>query len=234
MLLANDAESDGVVNPGMEEELVEYYQSYSQSQTEGETSTAEIMEENEKAEILKSDLKVRHKRRKRDLSKLVSPKDDLTGELKTVKLDSRKKIEETELEASLAGVTDALEESSAPFEETTVTQPQEVLNETATLPTTIDETTSEVLADIVPSLEIPKDDEDAETEKPVAPDRRRSTIRERMKIRLAKAKEEEEAEFERQERVARKKSLKTKETRFEEAGAYNYTFMYLKAIRSIR
>ena len=33
------------------------------------------------------------------LSKLTTPKDDVTGELKTVKLDSRKKLEETEQEA---------------------------------------------------------------------------------------------------------------------------------------
>ncbi|XP_013080825.2 coiled-coil and C2 domain-containing protein 2A-like isoform X2 [Biomphalaria glabrata] len=217
-LLDNDQEADGLVNPSMEEELVEYYQSFSQSQTEGETSAAEMLEENEKAEVLKSDLKTRHKRRKRDLSKLVSPKEDISSELKTVKLDSHKKIEETELETLNAGVTDTVTEQTTPLEETTVIQTQEILDELVARASALDQTKTQELEETLTTLDIPKeeDKEEEEQEKPVATDRKRSTIRERMKLRLAKAKEEEEEEFERQERVARKKSLKTKETRFEE------------------
>ena len=36
------------------------------------------------------------------LNKLISPKDDITGELKTAKKDSKKKVEETEHEDELA------------------------------------------------------------------------------------------------------------------------------------
>ncbi|CAL1540858.1 unnamed protein product [Lymnaea stagnalis] len=224
-LLEDGHESDGVSNPSLDEDVVDQYHAFSQSQTEGETSTAEMMEENEKAKVLEGELKTRHKRRKRDLSKLVSPKDDLTGELKTVKLDSRKKIEETEQEDELAealaavvGAASVITEGSLPAEdETTILIPLDSAVQGETIePATQGDTMETVPDETVTTLETSAiKEEEAETEEKPATDRRRSTIRERMKIRLAKAKEEEEVELEKQERSERKKTLR-KETRFEE------------------
>ncbi|XP_059159082.1 coiled-coil and C2 domain-containing protein 2A-like isoform X2 [Physella acuta] len=216
-LIDADHDVDGVSNPTLDEELEKHYEKFSQSQTEGETSTAE-MEENAKAEMLKGELKTRHRRRKRELSKLVTPKDDLTGQMKTVKLQSLKKLEdterETELSDALAGTSALSTETSPLQDETTEIMPLEDIPTLATDAVSTSPTPLLPQEEVVSTLERETSIKVEEEERP-ATDRKRTTIREKMKLRLAKAKEEEEAEIEKLERDERKKTLK-KETRFEE------------------
>ncbi|CAG5129646.1 unnamed protein product, partial [Candidula unifasciata] len=206
MLLSKEVEKDGVSNPTLDEDIATHYQAFSQSQTEGETSTAEVMEENEQAVVLEGELKSRHRRRRRELSKLVSPKDDVSGQLKTMKLDSRKKVEETEQEDELlkalaeTGVAAAAGET---FSAGTMAEPFQAEE---------DQVTSVVLEGEPAS----PSQKEVEENKPIT-EVLRSTIRERLKSRLAKAKEEAATELEQEERDERKRTLRgKKEPRFEE------------------
>lgn len=234
-LLEDEEQGIGIANPSLDQETEGYYQAFSQSQTEGETSAAEIIEENERAQVLKGELKTRHRRRRRELNKLTTPKDDVTGELKTVKLDSRKKLEETEQEAE--ELAKALEDARIAAD--TSVQGMGAGDAELALPSPPRE--KEIQEEIVPAqLSPPRSPAPPKSPEPVtAPteeatpqptlertsskdegettDRRRSTMRERMKSRLAKAKEEAETEIEKQERDERKRTLKgKKEIKFEE------------------
>ncbi|RUS72243.1 hypothetical protein EGW08_019997 [Elysia chlorotica] len=236
-LIEDEEQGTGVSNPTLDDETETYYQAFSQSQTEGETSAAEMIEENERAQVLKGELKSRHRRRRRELSKLTTPKDDVTGELKTVKMDSRKKLEETEQEADelakalddarvaadtsvlAAGAGDVEPALPSPARDKDVQEEEKVAAPVSPpqspAPPKSPEPAEAVVAEETapaPTLERTTSKDEGEIT-----DRRRSTMRERMKSRLAKAKEEAETEIEKQERDERKRTLKgKKETRFEE------------------
>ncbi|XP_067678650.1 coiled-coil and C2 domain-containing protein 2A-like [Haliotis asinina] len=232
LLSGKDGEEEGLVNPGIDSDTEAAYQAF--SQTEGESSAAELSarEEVEQAHTLVKDVKTRHKRRQKELSQLVTPKDDVSGELKTMKMKSRKKIEEeTAKEEELAAAIAAAEaEESA--REAEVSQPLET--EDGTVPMPAEEEVTEAIKpeeETIPTGEVSIPDTTVETAPPDTGDipkatattestettktPRGSSLRAKMKKRLEKAREQAEDELreEAREERARQRDLRQEKAR---------------------
>ncbi|XP_046545533.1 LOW QUALITY PROTEIN: coiled-coil and C2 domain-containing protein 2A-like [Haliotis rubra] len=218
--------------PGIDSDTEAAYQAF--SQTEGESSAAELSarEEVEQAHSLVKDVKTRHKRRQKELSQLVTPKDDVSGELKTMKMKSRKKIEEeTAREEELAAAIAAAEaEESA--REAEVSQPLET--EDGTIPMPAEEEVTETIKpeeETIPTGEVSIPDTTVETAPPDTGDipkatettestettktPRGSSLRAKMKKRLEKAREQAEDELreEAREERARQRDIRQEKAR---------------------
>ncbi|KAL8612721.1 hypothetical protein ACOMHN_025372 [Nucella lapillus] len=226
-LLEEGEDVEGVSNPSMDSETEAAYQTF--SQTEGESSAAELAEEAADAEHLVKDLKTRRRQRRKALSKLTSPKDDVVGELKTMRSTSRQRVEDTiREEAALSAdeatmLTAATEDgiSALPPEEVEPTPPTEgeiTATEMPSLETDTERFTEppesarsvkEEVKEEVPSAPTPA----AEEEAPKTSLRKGGSLRERMQQRLAKAKEEAEGEIEKEARDERdrQRSLRSKQ-----------------------
>ncbi|XP_069126927.1 coiled-coil and C2 domain-containing protein 2A-like isoform X2 [Argopecten irradians] len=146
-------EADGIANPILTGEESDTGLVYSG----GETSGGETAEDIEEAENLAQDLKSKHAQKQRELSDVVSPKDDVAKELRNIKKKSKEKVEET--------IRQEQEESAA--EETTVLQTATEVGEDGTLPMPEGEETGEG----IPTLEgeeiptLPEGEEDEEESK---------------------------------------------------------------------
>lgn len=222
MLVPGEEDEGGVSNPVMEEEGT--------GPSGGESSPEmEAME----ADALVKDLKTKHRKKLKELSKVKSPKDDLATEMKTIKKKSREKVEEAE----------RLEEEEATMEvgdDGTIPMPEEMLDggpsetvvtfreepEEAIPEEVVDESVKRLKKKKIESEveEIPKDEEkekeDEEATKEEEPPKpepevtaettqeetktpRGRSLRDKLKSRMAKAKEEAEAAIHEEEEKER-------------------------------
>ncbi|KAK7100321.1 hypothetical protein V1264_023294 [Littorina saxatilis] len=204
-LLERGEDVDGISNPSMDSETEAAYQTF--SQTEGESSAAEMAEEAAEAEHLVKDLKTRRRQRKKALSKLTSPKEDVAGELKSMRSTSRQRVEDTIREEEMATLS-AEETTTAPIPPATEDGLATLPTDESILPTeeeikateaSKEEAESIERAEAAPSAE-PPDTERSTKEQPGTPRAAptgaeagskpfgQSSMRARMKERLAKAK----------------------------------------------
>lgn len=231
-LLDEGEEPDGISNPSLDSETEAAYQTF--SQTEGESSAAEVAEEAAEAEHLVKDLKTRRRQRKKALSKLTSPKEDVAGELKTMRSTSRQRVEDTireEEQAASAGeetlavplVADDGTVAMPPEEAVEpVTEEKEEPAESSPEHGRPDEAKEPKPTDVIFETEAPPPADAPSGEKESKPEtmlRAGSSLRARMKERLQKAKEEADVEIEKEAREERKRQRSMrdkKETRFDE------------------
>lgn len=234
-LIENEEDEEaGVTNPSMDEEA-----EAAQHQSGGESSVEQVDETHE-AESLIKDLKTKHLSKQKELSKVKSPKEDLAKELRTIKQQSRDKVDETirQEEAELSATEDGTVPMPTEEEELGESQPTDSI-------VTFAETTTELETEeaVVKKLKrkkekveeeevLPLKDEDEETtkkeeappppetvpppqEEPPKPPPQEDVktprgLKASMKARLRKAKEEAAAEAEQEQKEEEKKERQLK------------------------
>ncbi|VDI43750.1 coiled-coil and C2 domain-containing protein 2A [Mytilus galloprovincialis] len=229
LLVPGDDEQDGISNPVMDEEGT--------GPSGGESSAeTEAME----ADALVKDLKTKHRRKQKELSKVISPKDDLATEMKTIKKKSREKIEEAERQEEEEATMEVADDGTVPMPpdtldgqgtETVVTfrepeeeaEPEEVEEDPVKR---LKKKKIEEEVQAFPTEEAPEEPpaEEPEPEPPAPPEETKTprgrSLKDKLKSRLAKAKEEAEEEQQQQEEIERKerrlKRQKDQKDRFQE------------------
>ncbi|PVD23406.1 hypothetical protein C0Q70_16675 [Pomacea canaliculata] len=218
-LVKDEDDDDGISNPSLDLDTEKTYQSF--LETDGKSSFAELVEKTAEANDLVKDLKSRRRQRKKSLSKLNSPKEDVGAELTTMRNLSHQHLDEViqnQQQLSVAGkaapvVSDIVDQnfSFVPHEEKEPLRSEAKESDTCQerdandkdLPAVDKEST---LLDKSASMEESLKQDDRSN-------RQSSSLRARMRDRLQKAKEEAEGEIEKEAREERKRQRNLRENK---------------------